>query len=209
LPSRAWLLFGPLLLLAPYGGAEAAPAAGECSSAGSGPTHCLYRSLMPSTGIVADCRNDDDCRIGYYYGDPEQATWFVPPPGMATMPRPDVIWHTATFAETRIPCGRGCTWSYFFEAKRRRLSAPRRDVLQTDHRRLLMAQPDGRALSIRQIFSDREVLRIEREWASGLTAAEAIRQIRFEPDGRLSLTWLEGHARASVTERVTVPTLAR
>jgi hypothetical protein len=72
-----------------------------------------------------------------------------------------------------------------------------------------MAQADGRALAIRQIFSGREVLRIERDWAPGLSTAEAITQLRFEPDGRLSLTWLQGSGRAPVTERVTVPSLAR
>ncbi len=208
--SRRRLVLGALLLLAPFRIVAEAVIGGECAGpGGSGPSHCLYRSLMPSTGIVADCRNDGDCRIGYYYGEPEHATWFVPPAGMTTMPRPDVIWLSATFAEARIGCGKGCSWSYFFEARRRQLSAPRRDVLQADHRRLLMAQADGRALAIRQIFSGREVLRIERDWAPGLSAAEAITQLRFEPDGRLSLTWLQGSARTPVTERVTVPSLAR
>lgn len=210
MPSRRRLVFGALLLLAFFPIAAEAAVGAECAGpGGSGPSHCLYRSLMPSTGIVADCRNDGDCRIGYYYGEPEQATWFTPPPGMTTMPRPNVIWLSATFAEARIGCGRTCTWSYFFEARRRQLSAPRRDVLQADHRRLLMAQGEGRALAIRQIFSGREVLRIERDWAPGLSVAEAITQIRFETDGRLSFTWLAGTARTPVSERVTVPSLAR
>jgi hypothetical protein len=72
-----------------------------------------------------------------------------------------------------------------------------------------MAQGEGRALAIRQIFSGREVLRIERDWAPGLSVAEAITQIRFETDGRLSFTWLAGTARTPVSERVTVPSLAR
>jgi hypothetical protein len=208
--SRRRLVLGALLLLVPLRVGADAVVGGECSGpGGSGPFHCLYRSLMPSTGIVADCRNDGDCRIGYYYGEPEHATWFVPPSGMTTMPRPEVIWLSATFAEARIGCGRGCSWSYFFEARRRQLSPPRRDVLQADQRRLLMAQADGRALAIRQIFSGREVLRIERDWAPGLSAAEAITQLRFEPDGRLSLTWLGGPARTPVAERVTVPSLPR
>jgi hypothetical protein len=208
-PAR-WLLPGVLILLAWWPRAEAAPSPGECSGpGGTGPSHCLYRSLMPSTGMVADCRNDRDCRVGYYYGGPEQVTWLTPPAGMATMPKPDVIWHNATFAEARVSCGRGCTWSYFFEAKRRQLSPPRRDVLQADYRRLLMAQVDGRGLAVRQIFTAREALRIEREWAPGLGVAEAITEIRFDPDGRLSLTWLKGPDRAPVRERVTVPSFAR
>ena len=69
---------------------------------------------------------------GYYYGGPEKPTWFTPPPEMSKMPKPDVLWHTATFAETRFDCGRGCTWSYFFEARRHLLSAPRRDVLDAE-----------------------------------------------------------------------------
>ena len=181
----------------------------ECAGAGGeAPSHCLYRSLLPSSGIVADCRSDRDCRIGYYYGRPSDATWFTPPAGMSALPRPTVLWHTATFAETRIGCGRDCAWSYFFEARRRILSAPRRDVLAVDHRRLLMAQVDGRALAIRQIFSGRDVMRLERNWAPGPGLAEAIREIRFGADGRLSLTWLEGPARAPVSERVTVPSFA-
>jgi hypothetical protein len=39
--------------------------------------------------------------------------------------------------------------------------------------------------------------------------AEAITQIRFETDGRLSFTWFAGTARTPVSERVTVPSLAR
>jgi hypothetical protein len=139
---------------------------------------------MPSTGMVADCRNDGDCRVGYYYGGPEQATWLALPAGMTTMPKPDVIWHSATFAEARLGCGQGCTWSYFFEA-------------------------EGRSLAVRQIFTAREALRIERDWAPGLTVGEAITEIRFDPDGRLSLTWLKGPDRVPVRERVTVPSFAR
>jgi hypothetical protein len=207
-PWRLWLAV--LLLVSPGRVAAQVSTPGECSGqGGAGPSHCLYRSLMPSTGLVASCVNDRDCQVGYYYGEPDHATWFVPPPGMGTLPKPDVIWHSATFAEVRVPCGHGCTWSYFFEAKRRQLSAPRRDVLQADYRRLLMAQADGRALVVKHIFSAREVLRIERDWAPGLTAGEAITEARFDPDGRLTLTWLKGAARAAVTERVTVPTFAR
>ncbi len=207
-PARL-LLSGILIALVWWPLADAAPSAGECSgSGGVGCSHCLYRSLMPSTGIVADCRSDRDCRVGYYYGGPEQATWFTLPAGMATLPKPDVIWHSATFAEARVGCGRGCTWSYFFEAKRRQLSPPRRDVLQADYRRLLMAQVEGRALAVRQIFTAREALRIERDWAPGLTVGEAVTEIRFDPDGRLYLTWLRGPGRTPVSERVTIPSFA-
>ncbi|MDO8665428.1 MAG: hypothetical protein Q7J79_02365, partial [Gemmatimonadales bacterium] len=65
------------------------------------------------------------------------------------------------------------------------------------------------ALAIRQIFSAREVIRIERDWASGLSPGEAIKEIRFDPDGRLTFTWLKGPGRERVTERVSVPSLAR
>jgi len=203
------LLLGALVLLVPWPAAATSPSPGECSGpGGTGPSRCLYRSLMPSTGIVADCQSDRDCRVGYYYGDPSQATWFTAPAAMSTIPRPDVLWHTATFVETRIGCGRGCTWSYFFEAKRRSLSAPRRDVLDLDHRRLLMAQVDGRALAIRHVFSARDVLRLERDWAPGLSVGEAIKEIHFDPDGRLTLTWVKGSGLLPQTERVSVPSLA-
>ena len=204
------LLLGALVLLAPCTAAATTPSAGECSGpGGAGPSHCLYRSLMPSTGIVADCKSDLDCRVGYYYGGSVDATWFARPTGMDTMPKPDVLWHNATFVETRIGCGRACTWSYFFEAKRHVLSAPRRDVLDVDYRRLLMAQADGRALAIRHIFSAHDVFRIDRDWAPDLSVGDAITVIRFDPDGRLTLTWLRGPARERVTERVTVPSIAR
>lgn len=210
MPRLQRLLLGLALLSAAQRPVVAAPSSGECSGpGGAGPSRCLHRSLMPSTGIVADCLTDRDCRIGYYYGGPEQVTWFVPPAGLSAMPKPDVVWHGATFAEVRIACGSGCTWSYFFEARRRQLSPPRRDVIQVDIRRLLMAQADGPALVVRQIFSARDVLRIERDWAPGLSAGQAITEARFDPDGRLSMTWLKGPDRAPVSERVTVPSFAR
>ena len=203
-------LLGALCALSPGVATAASGTPAECSGpGGSGPSHCLYRSVLPSAGIVADCTNDRDCRVGYYYGGPERATWFTPSPGMASLPKPDVLWHTATFAETRFDCGRQCTWSYFFEARRHLLTEPRRDVLAVDYRRMLMAQVDGRALAIRHIFSAREVLRFERAWAPGLSVGLAIREIRFDPDGRLTFTWLNGPARAPISERVTVPSLAR
>jgi len=202
------LLLGALIFLS--SGAVAAETPADCSGpGGDGPSRCLYRSALPSAGIVAECTSDRDCRVGYYYGAPDQATWFTAPPEMAKLPRPEVLWHTATFAETRFGCGPGCTWSYFFEAKRHLLSAPRRDVLDVDYRRLLMAQAEGRVLAIRQIFSARQVLRLERDWTPGLTVGEAIKEIRFDPDGRLTFTWLKGPARDRVSERVTVPSFAR
>jgi hypothetical protein len=205
-----WPLLGALVMLGAGPAAAASEAPADCSgSGGDGPSRCLYRSALPSAGIVADCASDRDCHVGYYYGGPEKPTWFTPPPEMSKMPKPDVLWHTATFAETRFECGRGCTWSYFFEARRHLLSAPRRDVLDADYRRLLMAQVEGRALAIRQIYSAREVLRLERDWTPGLSVGEAIKEIRFDPDGRLAFTWLKGPARDRVSERVTVPSFAR
>ena len=205
-----WPLLGALVILGAGPAAAALEAPADCSGpGGDGPSRCLYRSALPSAGIVAECASDRDCRVGYYYGGPEQPTWFTPPPEMSRMPKPDVLWHTATFAETRFDCGRGCTWSYFFEARRHLLSAPRRDVLDADYRRLLMAQVEGRALAIRQIYSAREVLRLERDWTPGLSVGEAITEIRFDPDGRLTFTWLKGSARDRVSERVTVPSFAR
>ena len=76
-------LLGALVLLAPWPAAATPVSKGECSGpGGAGPSHCLYRSLMPSTGIVADCKSDRDCRVGYYYGGPERATWFTAPLAM-------------------------------------------------------------------------------------------------------------------------------
>jgi hypothetical protein len=185
------------------------PVAGDCAGAGGDqPSRCLYRSAFPSTGLVADCRSDRDCRVGYYYGDVETPTWLPPPPDLATLPKPDVLWRAATFAEVRFACGSACTVSYFFEAKRRRLSPPRRDVLDVDLRRLLLAQPEDRALMVRQIFSGREVARITRDWAGG-SPRDALTDLHFDPDGRVTFTWLKGNERAPVTERVSVPSVPR
>jgi hypothetical protein len=182
------------------------PAArGECTTDGR---RCLYRSMLPSAGIIADCRSETDCRVGYYYGDPDAATWFAPPPGMTALPRPVVIWRTANLAETRVECGRACAWSYFFEARRRRVSPPRRTVLEVDPSRLLLAAAEDPALVIRQVFSGREVARIERDWAPGGVWG-AVTALRFDRDGRLSLTWLQGASRAPVTERVSVSSVPR
>ncbi len=158
---------------------------------------------------MAHCRSDRDCRVGYYYGDPEKPTWLDPPPDLATLPKPAVIWHEATFAEIRFDCGPPCRISYFFQAKRRRLSPPRPQVLDTDTRRLLIAQAEGRTLVVRQIFSGREVARIDRDWAPGPSLESTLTTIHFDPDGRLSFTWLKGPDRTPVTERVSVPSIPR
>jgi hypothetical protein len=120
-----------------------------------------------------------------------------------------VIWHEATFAEVRFDVGASGLVSYFFEAKRRRLSPPLPDVLGVDTRRLLVAQVDGHALAVRQIFSRREVARIERDWAPGPSLRAALIAIHFDPDGRLTFTWLRGAGRAPVTERISVPSVPR
>jgi hypothetical protein len=134
--------------------------------------------------------------------------WLDPPPGLATLPKPEVIWHQATFAEIRFGCGPPCRISYFFEAKRRRLSPPRAQVLDVDTRRLLVAQAAARALVVRQIFSGREVTRIDRDWGTPSLEA-ALAAIHFDPDGRLSFTWLKGADRTPVSERISVPSIPR
>jgi hypothetical protein len=134
--------------------------------------------------------------------------WLEPPPGLATLPRPEVIWHEAAFAEVRFDTDPG-PMSYFFEAKRRQLSRPLPDVLAADTHRQLMAQVVGRALVVRQIFSGREVLRIERDWASGSTVRDAITAIHFDPDTRVTISYLRGVAREAVTERISVPGVPR
>ena len=207
------LAFLPLLLgsaLSPVAAPTPPPAThGECSAEKGGVTLCIYRSLLPSSGIVAACRAGSDCRVGYYYGNPSDATWFRPPPGMTTLPEPEVIWLTSTLAQVRFDCGLPCSWNYFFEATRRRLSEPRRSVLAVDPRRLLMAVVEGRALVVRQVFSAREVARVERDWAPGAWLGDAITALRFDPDGRLAFTWLRGKERAPVSERVSVPSIPR
>jgi hypothetical protein len=120
-----------------------------------------------------------------------------------------VIWHAATFAEIRFDLGPSGHVSYFFDATRRRLSPPRPEVLDIDLRRLLMAQADGRTLVVRQIFTGREVARIDRDWAPGPSVAAALTAVRFTPDGRLNFTWLKGPAHTPVSERVTVPSIPR
>ena len=119
-----------------------------------------------------------------------------------------MIWHEAAFAEVRFDTTSGAV-SYFFEAKRRQLSRPQVDVLAADTHRHLMAQAAGRALVVRQIFSGREVLRIERDWAAGSALRDAITAIHFDPDTRLTFTWLRGAGRTAVTERISVPGVPR
>jgi hypothetical protein len=174
-----------------------------------GGTHCVYRSIVPSAGFVSWCRSDRDCRVGYYHGDPATPTWLAPPPGMAALPRPEVTWHSGTLAQVRFDCGPPCTVSYFLDVKRRRLSEPRRDVLALDARRLLVAVAEGRALVIRQVFSGREVMRIERDWAPAPWLGDVVGSLHFGDDGRLSFTWLRGPGREAVSDRLSVPSFAR
>ena len=193
------------------GAAPASPAAtrGECAPERAGVTLCLYRSLLPSAGIVTSCRAGHDCRIGPYYGNPGDAVWLRPPPGMSAFPEPEVIWFTSTLAQIRVECGPGCSWSYFYEVTRHRLSEPRRSVLAVDPQRLLVAMAEDHALVVRQVFTGREVARIDRDWAPGAWLGEAITALHFDPDGRLSLTWLRGTERAPVSERLSIPSVPR
>jgi hypothetical protein len=124
------------------------------------------------------------------------------------LPKPDVIWRAATFAEIRFACGDGCRVSYFFEARRRRVSPPRPQVFDVDLHRLLLVQADGRSLAVRQIFSGREVARIDRDWAPG-PLESALAAVHFDPDGRLTVSWLKGSARTPVTERLSIPSIPR
>ena len=180
---------------------------GACSHDG-GLTFCIYRSLLPSVGIVASCRDDGYCRVGHYYGNPSSdVVWFTPPSGLTTLPEPHVFWLTSTLAQVRFHCGPECSWSYFYDAIRRRLSEPRRLVMAVDTKRLLVAMAEERALVVRQVFSGRLVVRIERDWTPGLWVGAAITELQFNPDGRLSFTWLGGRERVPVTERVSVPSV--
>jgi hypothetical protein len=187
---------------------SASSVAAECAREGPTGSRCFYRSFLPSTGIIALCRDDRNCRVGHYYGDPGKAVWIEPPATMASLPKPEVTWPDLTFAQIRFDCGPACSVSYFFEAKRRRLSGPRRSVLGIDVRRWLLAAAEERALVVRQIFSGREVTRIERDWAAGPWLGDAITALQFDPDGRLSFTWLRDADRAAVSERLTIPSAA-
>ena len=75
-------------------------------------------------------------------------------------------------------------------------------------RRLLVAQAEARSLVARQIFSGREVARIERDWAPG-PLESALTALHFDPDGRLTFTWLKGSGRTPVTERISIPSMPR
>lgn len=199
-----------MVLLAVGAAGAVDPESGECAGAGGdGPSRCLYRSLLPSAGIVAVCETDTRCRVGAYHGPPETPTWFAPPPGRDTLPRPTVRWHSATLGEARFDGGSPAgTLSYFFEVRRQRISGARASVLEVDVRRSLFAAAEDRALVVRQIFSGRPVARIERPWAPGLAVRAAVTALRFDPDGRLSFTWLAGPERRAVSERVSVPSVA-
>src|SRR5262245_27209957 len=96
-------------------------AVAECLADATGGSRCLFRSIVPSSGIAAVCRDDRDCRVGYYYGDPADAVWFTVPPGLSAFPKPDVTWIAGTLAQVRFDCGRPCSVTYFFEVRRRRL----------------------------------------------------------------------------------------
>lgn len=188
----------------------ASTASAECVREGASGTYCLFRSLLPSTGIVAHCQQErGDCRVGYYYGDPAKATWIAPPPEIPVLSMPDVTWVTATLAQVRFACGPHCSESYFFEAKRKRLHGPRRDVMAVDTLRGLVATADGRALVVRVMSSGRELARIERDWAPGPWLGDAITALTFDPDGRMSFTWLRGPKREAVSERVSISTASR
>jgi hypothetical protein len=204
--SAGALLGAAVGVLAVSGASRLPP---ECVAEGPAGVHCLYRSFVPSSGIVVTCRDERDCRVGYYQGDPATPVWIAPPPPLATLPRPDVTWLTATLAEVRFASGSPASVSYFFEARRRRLSEPRRSVLAADPRRLLLAEAEDRALVVRQVFSGREVMRIERDWAPGPWLGDAITGLHFDDDGRLTIAWVRGARREAVTERVSVPSFAR
>lgn len=183
------------------------PSPGECAAAVGGVTFCIYRSGLPSVGIATSCTDAHTCRVGYYLGELTHLVWFAPPEALATLPKPDVTWLTVTLAHVRVDCTAPCSWSYFFEAKRQRVSPPRRSVLAVDARRLLIAVAEARVLVIRQVFSGREVARVERDWAPAEWLGDVIPALHFDPDGRLSFTWLHGEDRVPVSERVSVPSV--
>src|SRR4026208_2345956 len=112
---------------------------------------------------------------------------------------PAARWRAPASAEIRFAGGDGCRVSYFFEARRRRVSPPRPQVLDVDLHRpplapahrppgaaprpLPRARADGRSVAVRQIFSGREVARIDRDWAPG-PLESALTALHFDPDGR-------------------------
>jgi hypothetical protein len=191
------------------GAAPASLRTADCAQDGSG-TRCIYRSPVPSSGIVSTCRDERDCRVGYYSrGDPASPLWLTPPPGMTALPKPEVTWLTDSLGEVRFGCGAACSVSYFVDVKRHRLVEPRRDVVAVDPRRLLVAAIEDRELAIRQLFSGREVARVDRDWAPDMPVRDAITIARFDPDGRMTLEWLRGTEHVPVRERFSVPSFAR
>lgn len=82
-------------------------------------------------------------------------------------------------------------------------------MLDVDLRRLLIAQVDGSDLAVHQIFSGREVARITRDWAPTPSLAEVFTELHFDPDGRLTFTWLKGKDRTPITERISIPSIPR
>jgi hypothetical protein len=81
-------------------------------------------------------------------------------------------------------------------------------VLAADARRWLVAVAEDRALVIRHLFSGRAVTRIERDWAPGAWIGDAITEVHFDGDTRLTLVWRRGPERAPVTERLSIPSFA-
>ena len=185
------------------------PSRRECAAQHDASTLCIYRSLVPSAGIVSSCRSERDCHVGYYVGNPSDAVWFRPPPTLTTFPTPEVSWLTSTFAEVRVDCGHACSFSYFFEAQRHRVSDAYQSVLAVEPRRFLLASAEYRAVVIRQVFSGREVMRVERDWAPAEWLGDVLPNLHFDPDGRLSFTGLRGGERTPGSERVSVPSVPR
>ena len=196
---------------APAAAPSPAPAAPECGPPGpGGSARCVYRAGVPSVGFLTECTDERDCRVGYYHGPLDRPTWLTPPVGWRALPRPVVLWHGALLGEARFPCETGCAVSYFFDARRRRLSEPRWNALAFDVRRLLVALPEGGALVVRQVFgAGREVARIERPWAGGAPSPAAVSGTHFEPDGRLVFQWRPADGRPPVAERVSIPPVPR
>ncbi len=148
-------------------------------------SRCLYRSLLPSTGIVASCRDDRDCRVGYYYGDPAGSHLVRRHPGVAdaAQARGDLAHRRRSprSASTAATRARSATSSRRSGAG---YPSPRRLVLAVDPRRLLLAAVEDRALVVRQVFSGREVTRIERDWApGGVARRRRSPALHFDPDG--------------------------
>ena len=156
---------------------------------------------------MADCVSDTRCRVGDYYGDPDEPGWLAyPRTGDATEPR--VSWHTATLAEMRFACGPECAMSYFFEARRRRLSPCARPCWTWTSAVPLVAMADGPAVVVPpDLLGPRGGP--YHPPGRGASLRDAVTAIHFDPDGRLTFTWLAGNTRTPVTERVSVPSVPR